>query len=214
MYQPRSSRYRERTRSSIPSGAHLPQRNNQHNHHNQQHQTRYRKGRQRPTQGHPAMTEMDIRMLQLRKTFKNVSLSYLNVQTQENFLSGCLLHKVIPRVLRIRLRCMAPRKDLSEVQRKFDNHLSDSEIGFTTILRDHHLQASESLQLLLHNSLREMSTVINRASPSELINHQRFQSATESTSKRSPDGGGTWPPESCKDCAEDQPEKIRKKDSH
>ena len=74
---------------------------------------------------------------------------------------------------------MAPRKDLSNIQLEFSGCVTNTEERLTTILRNHLNTASLKLQSELHNNLREMDSSTNIATTAELMNHHRFQSATE-----------------------------------
>ena len=122
---------------------------------------------------------MDLQLLKLRKTYKNVSLSYINLQTQASFLSACLHNNLTPRGFRIRMRCKTPKKDRSNIEDIFHEHLKEAEDGFTTIFRDHLQFVAAKLITELQDTLREMSSTTNLPTTSELLSHQRFQSATE-----------------------------------
>ena len=80
-----------------------------------QHQQR-QGSRRRTNQGHPIMSPLDEKLLNLRKKYKNISLNYLNMQTQATFLTACLQHHLTPRGLRIRLRCMTPKRSASNIE--------------------------------------------------------------------------------------------------
>ena len=134
--------------------------------------------RLRITQGHPAMTEMDINLLQLRKRYKNLSLSYINLQTQANFLTACLDLNITPVGFRIRIKCMTPKKGMTDVQSTFDQHVSKSEQGLARIIRDHLQTSSTLLQTEIMSTLGELNSTSNSASLSEMLGHTRYQQAT------------------------------------
>ena len=138
------------------------------------------------------MSPLDLQLLNLRKRYKNTSLSYTNLQTQAIFLSVCLHHNLTPRGLRIRLRCMTPKRNLSNVQDVFTEYLEDTESGFIEIFRNHLRFVAAKLLVELQAVLREMQIRHLVEMPaqneqfchkfvhtSELLSHQRFQSATE-----------------------------------
>ena len=95
------------------------------------------RNRPRPRQGHPCMSPLDQKLLDLRKTYKNNALSYINLQTQADFLSACILHKFTPKGFRIRIRCLTPKMERSNIETIFKEFLGEAEEGFTTMFRDH-----------------------------------------------------------------------------
>ena len=129
------------------------------------------------------MSAHDKQLLDLRKKYKNTSLIYLNMQTQAIFLSACL-HT--PRGLRIRLRCMTPRRGAYNIE---DVFMDDCERGFITIFRDH--LSFVAAKLLV--GLKEVAT--NLAITSERLSHQHGQKITW---KRKPSGDAIWLSESFK----------------
>ena len=140
---------------------------------------RTRRQNPKPKQGHPCMSPLDTKLLQLRKIYKNSSLNFINLQTQANFLSACLLHNLTPRGFRIRLRCLTPKKNRSNVEEVFKGHLKEAEDGFTTIFRDHLHFVAAQIKEEIDNTLLEIHQITNTVSISELLCHQGFQAATE-----------------------------------
>ena len=122
------------------------------------------------------MFPLDLQLLNLRKRYKNTSLSYINLQTQAIFLSACLHHNLAPR---IRLRCMTPKRNLSNVQDVFTEYLEDTESVFIEIFRNHLRFVAAKLLVELQAVLWEIDLTTNLATTSELLSHQHFQSATE-----------------------------------
>ena len=125
------------------------------------------------------MSPLDLRLLNLRKSYKNTALGYINLQTQAFFLSACLQNNLTPRGFRIRMRCLTPKKNRSNIEDIFKEHLKEAEDGFTTIFRDHLQFVAAQLLTELQETLKEISTTTNLATISELLSHQSFQSATE-----------------------------------
>ena len=129
--------------------------------------------RPKPNQGQPARTPIDKRLLITRSNFKGQSFSLLNIQTQASYLTGCLHLGLTSPGLRIRVRCMAARPDLTNVHQRFEEHIHQSERGAMNILLDHFSTAASLLKNQLHGTLSEMREFMDQASPSELICHQR-----------------------------------------
>ena len=138
----------------------------------------YQRG-QRPNQGQPSRTPTDRSLLITRSNFKGQSFSLLNIQTQASYLTGCLHLGLTSPGLQIKVRCLAARPDLTNVHQRFQEHIHQSERGAMNILIDHFNKAATLLKDQLRETLHEMKTLMDSATPSELICHQRYLSATE-----------------------------------
>ena len=155
-------------------------------HHQNQSQTngRYQKSNRRqgrtktPAQGQPCRSPTDRLLLISRSTYKNISLSLINVQTQASFLMGCLHYGITTPGLKIRTTCMAARPDLSPIKATFSEHIHQSERGTMFVLVDHFITSSYNLKQQLHSTLTGMDSTSDLATPTEVISHQRFLSAT------------------------------------
>ena len=115
----------------------------------------------------------------MRSSYKSQSFSLVNVDTQASFLTVCLQHGLITTGLRIKLKLMTARQELSPVQQIFKEHIKQSERRAMEIIRDHLLEAAIKLKHQLGLTLEEMNSATDDASPTELISHQRFQLSTE-----------------------------------
>ena len=73
---------------------------------------------------------------------------------------------------------MAARPDLSPINATFSEHIHQSERGAKIILVDHFITSSYKLKQQLHSTLSGMNSTSDLATPSEVISHQRFLSAT------------------------------------
>ena len=73
---------------------------------------------------------------------------------------------------------MTPKKDLTNVQHLFDQHIQNTQIGFTTIIRNHLVAASRLQKSQLEIILEEMEDITSSCPVMEVLSHQRYQSAT------------------------------------
>ena len=73
---------------------------------------------------------------------------------------------------------MTPKKDLTNVQHLFDQHIQNTQICFTTIIRNHLVAASRLQKSQLEIILEEMEDITSSCPVMEVLSHQRYQSAT------------------------------------
>ena len=73
---------------------------------------------------------------------------------------------------------MTLKKDLTNVQHLFDQHIQNTQIGFTTIIRNHLVAASRLQKSQLEIILEEMEDITSSCPVMEVLSHQRYQSAT------------------------------------
>ena len=126
----------------------------------------------------PTKSPLDLKLLSLRKRFKNSSLCYINLSTQSNFLSACTKRNLIPKGLRIKTKCMTPRPDLTNIKEEFQQHISQAQMTTTRLLLNHLQKSSAILKVQIENILTEMHLTTAMASTFELIEHHKFQRAT------------------------------------
>ena len=174
-YHQRQTNYRNRNHRINPTTTNSRPADQQPNHGN----PTTNRHRGRPRQGHPCMSDMDKKLLDLRKDYKNLSLVYINLHTQANFLSACLHHNFTPRGFRIRIRCFTPRMRDSNIETQFNEFRAEAEAGFTTMTRDHLTFVSKNIIKEIQDTLREINRTTNTISIPELLSHQKFQAATE-----------------------------------
>ena len=125
------------------------------------------------------MSAKDKELQEIRKELKNQASGYHNAKIQENFLQACWNRNITPRGLILTKKCVAFRARQTKVTEEFREILKEAEGDVSCSLMQHLRQVSDNYHSAVNTSLKSMSRVCHSANTSELINHERFWSATK-----------------------------------
>lgn len=138
----------------------------------------------RPNPNNDTLSEKDLQLLRLRKIYKRDATVLSKANNQHSFLRDCQRKNLLPRGLRLRSRCMTPRASLSSVEESYNKILDRAERDLLSTVIDHLEVVQKVTTEELRKTLTEMSKITRVATPSEVINHTRYQSATQRNIKK------------------------------
>ena len=136
------------------------------------------KRRKNQPRSQPVRSQKEQQLLSFRSDFKTKAVSLVNIETQRNFLQGCLHLGLTSPGLRIRLNCMTARPDLTNVREEFKEHIHQCERGTMQLLVHHLTKSAEIIDNQLRLTMRNIRNSMVTAPSNELMAHHKFLSAT------------------------------------
>ncbi len=119
--------------------------------------------------------------------YKKQASHFYAATIQHAFLSICLQRNLNPRGLKLRKNLMTVQPNLSNVKKDFERILQETEKELTTCLVNHLWTVSRQTQAQALKLLQTMNETTQRGNANELIQHERFLSATDKNIKKSRD---------------------------
>ena len=107
----------------------------------------------------------------LRKRFKKLSFALATATSHFSYLQECQQRRLTPPGLRTNRSCQASSKDLTDIDRRFNDLLRETERNLINILINHYVQAQTQLVQLIHDNQTETAQITTQADPNTLNTH-------------------------------------------